>query len=325
MEQAFRGNPFRNSYLRFWSIGRISLFSIETRLGIQALSSDNQDSQATPPRIVVEHLPQMSPVGVLSGKSVQIEPVKTGELLGKVALVTGGSRGIGAAVCRAFAREGADIAVNYRGNERAADEVATNVGHFGRRALKIQCDVSDYDEVARMVEKVTGELGHIDILVNNAGILRDHRLVNMNKEDWDEVLNVNLNGVFYVTKHVAKVMIEQERGGRIINMSSIIGQSGNYGQANYAAAKAGIIGFTKSAAKELARYSITVNAVAPGFTETELIAGLPEEVRHRLVEQVPMKRFANPEEVAELVLYLASKRAAYITGQVMTVSGGAFL
>ncbi len=278
-----------------------------------------------PPQIIVEQMPQMTPVGVLSGKTVQIEPIKTGELLGKVALVTGGSRGIGAAVCRVFAREGADVAVNYLENEKAAGEVAASIENLGRKALKIKCDVSDFDDAGRMVQRVAQELGHVDIVVNNAGILRDHRLVNMSKEDWDEVIRVNLNGVFYVTKHAAKVMIEQEKGGHIINMSSIIGQSGNYGQCNYAAAKAGIVGFTKSVAKELARHSITVNAVAPGFTETELIAGLPDEVRHRLVEQVPMKRFANPEEVAELVLYLASSKAGYITGQVMTVSGGAFL
>ncbi len=288
------------------------------------MPKEEQDP-STPPRIVVEHMPQMSPVGVLSGKTVQIEPVQTRELFGKVALITGGSRGIGAAVCKVFAREGADVAVNYLENEGAAGDVVASIELLGRKALKIQCNVSDYEDASRMVQKVAGELGRIDILVNNAGILRDHRLVNMSKEDWDEVIRVNLNGVFYVTKHVAKVMIEHGKGGHIINMSSIIGQSGNYGQSNYAAAKAGIIGFTKSVAKELARYSITVNAVAPGFTETELIAGLPDEVRHRLVEQVPMKRFANPEEVAELVLYLASSKAGYITGQVMTVSGGAFL
>jgi len=276
-------------------------------------------------RIVVEHLPQMSPVGVLSGKTVEIEAVKTGELLGKVALVTGGSRGIGAAVCKAFAREGADVAVNYLGNEHAAGEVVSYAEERGRTALKIQADVSDYDATDLMVRRVAEKFGHLDILVNNAGILRDHRLVNMSKEDWDEVIRVNLTGVFNVTKHAAKLMIDQDKGGRIINMSSIIGQSGNYGQSNYAAAKAGIVGFTKSVAKELARYRITVNAVAPGFTETELIAGLPDEVRHRLVEQVPMKRFATPAEVAELVLYLASKKAEYITGQVMTVAGGAFL
>lgn len=287
--------------------------------------SQNQQDPHTSPRIVVERLPQMSPVGVLSGKSIEIEPVKTGELRNKVALVTGGSRGIGAAVCKVFAREGADVAVNFRGNEHAADEVVSFVEERGRKAFKIQADVSDYDSAGVMVQKVAEKFGHIDILVNNAGILRDHRLVNMNKEDWDEVIRVNLSGVFYVTKQAAKVMIEQDKGGRIINMSSIIGQSGNYGQSNYAAAKAGIVGFTKSVAKELARYRITVNAVAPGFTETELIAGLPDEVRHRLVEQVPMKRFANPAEVAELVLYLASSKAEYITGQVMTVAGGAFL
>jgi 3-oxoacyl-(acyl-carrier-protein) reductase len=288
------------------------------------LTEDNADP-LSPPRIVVEHLPQMSPVGVLSGKSIEIESVKTGELLGMVALVTGGSRGIGAAVCKAFAREGADVAVNYRWNEHAANEVVSFVEGKGRRAFKIQADVSDYDEAEQMVRSVAEKFGHLDVLVNNAGILRDHRLVNMGREDWDEVIRVNLSGVFNVTKHAAKLMIEQDKGGRIINMSSIIGQSGNYGQSNYAAAKAGVMGFTKSVAKELARYRITVNAVAPGFTETELIAGLPDEVRHRLVEQVPMKRFATPAEVAELVLYLASKKAEYITGQVMTVAGGAFL
>ncbi len=317
-----RGNPFRNKSLPETEM-HLTYPTINKRESKDL--AEDKSNPASPPRIVVEHLPQMSPVGVLSGKSVEIESVKTGELLGMVALVTGGSRGIGAAVCKAFAREGADVVVNYRGNEHAADEVVSHVEGKGRRAFKIQADVSDYDEADRMVRSVAEKFGHLDVLVNNAGILRDHRLVNMGKEDWDEVIRVNLSGVFNVTKHAAKLMIDLDRGGRIINMSSIIGQSGNYGQSNYAAAKAGIVGFTKSVAKELARYRITVNAVAPGFTETELIAGLPDEVRHRLVEQVPMKRFANPAEVAELVLYLASKKAEYITGQVMTVAGGAFL
>jgi 3-oxoacyl-[acyl-carrier protein] reductase len=243
------------------------------------------------------------------------------DLLGKTSLVTGASRGIGAAIAIALSKVGADVAVNYAREELAAEEVANTVSINGRHALKTKFDVTNYDEVRSAIDRIADDFGHIDILVNNAGINRDRTLLKMNAQEWNEVLKVNLDGVFNVTKAVLPHMIKGG-WGRIINLSSIIGLTGNVGQSNYAASKAGIIGFSKSIAKELASKQITVNVIAPGFTTTSMVESLPEEIKTNLIQRIPMKRFADPQEIGDLVAYLASPRSAYITGEVITIGGG---
>ena len=240
-------------------------------------------------------------------------------LTGKVALVTGASRGIGQATAVELAKAGADIIVNYIGSETVAQETVDKIESLGRKALKIKADVSNADEVQAMVEEAHAAFGHIDILVNNAGITRDGLLIRMKDSDWDDVLNINLKGVYLVSKAVAKIMVKQ-RAGRIINMTSVSGVTGNVGQANYAAAKAGVIGFTKTCAKELAARGITVNAVAPGFIETAMTDVLPEKIKEGIAATVPFGRMGQPEEIASVVTFLASDFASYITGQV--VDGG---
>ena len=243
------------------------------------------------------------------------------DLTGKVALVTGASRGIGQAVAVELAKVGADVIVNYIGNEAVAQETVEKVEALGRKALKIKADVGNADEVQAMVDEAHAAFGHIDILVNNAGITRDGLLIRMKDTDWDDVLNINLKGVYLVTKAVAKLMVKQ-RSGRIINMTSVSGVTGNVGQANYAAAKAGVIGFTKTCAKELAARGITVNAVAPGFIETAMTDVLPEKIKEGIAATVPLGRMGQPEEIAGVVTFLASDFARYITGQVLNVDGG---
>ena len=243
------------------------------------------------------------------------------ELSGKVSLVTGASRGIGAGIAISLAKAGSDIIVNYSKEELAAEEVASTIGIFGRNATKARFDVSNFIEVRESIDRVAAELGHIDILVNNAGLSRDRTLLKMSQEEWEEVLRVNLSGVFNVTKAVLPHMIKAG-WGRIINMSSIIGVTGNIGQSNYAASKAGIIGFSKSIAKELASKQITVNVIAPGFTTTKMVDDLSQEIKDNLLSRIPMRRFANPQEIGDFVAYLASPRAGYITGEVITMSGG---
>lgn len=242
-------------------------------------------------------------------------------LTGKVALVTGASRGIGQATAIELAKAGADIVVNFIGNEAVAQETVAAIEALGRKAIKIKADVGNAEDVQAMVDEAVAAFGHIDILVNNSGITRDGLLIRMKDSDWDDVLNINLKGVYLVTKAVAKLMVKQ-RAGRIINMTSVSGVTGNVGQANYAAAKAGVIGFTKTCAKELAARGITVNAVAPGFIETAMTDVLPEKIKEGIAATVPFGRMGQPEEIASVVTFLASDFASYITGQVLNVDGG---
>jgi len=240
---------------------------------------------------------------------------------GKVALVTGGSRGIGRAIAELFAAQGAKVAINYAGNVKAAEETKAAIEAAGGEALLVQANVADADAVEKMVQTVTDAFGTIDILVNNAGITRDGLLMRMKEDDFDAVINTNLKGVFHCTKTVAKLMMKK-RSGHIINMASVVGLIGNAGQTNYAAAKAGVIGFTKSAAKELAARGITVNAIAPGFIETDMTASLPDKVKEATLAGIPMKKLGKPEQVATAALFLATDCSSYITGQVIHVDGG---
>jgi len=243
------------------------------------------------------------------------------KLQGRTALVTGASRGIGRAIALALAAEGADVAINYVANEAAAQDVADSVRKLGRRALLARADVSDFPDTFRMAQDVLREFGHLDILVNNAGITSDKTFVKMDHAAWRRVLAINLDGVFNCTKVFIDSMIR--RGyGRIVNITSVIGQIGNFGQANYAASKAGVAAFTKSLAKELAGKGITVNAVAPGFIETEMVESIPDRVRARLLEQIPLRRFGTPEEVARAVVYIVSPDGDYITGAELSINGG---
>ena len=242
-------------------------------------------------------------------------------LVGKVALVTGGSRGIGRAIALKLAENGADLAINYAGNTAAAEEVKAAIEQMGRKALLIQCSVADTDGVQAMVNQVVKELGRLDILVNNAGITRDGLLMRMKEADWDDVMNTNLKGVYNCSKAVMRTMMKQ-KSGRIVNMASVVGEMGNAGQANYAAAKAGVIGFTKSLAKEVASRGITVNAIAPGFIATDMTSVLSDDQKAEMARTIPLGRAGQPEDVANAVLFLASEGAAYITGQVLNVDGG---
>ncbi|MEW6457933.1 MAG: 3-oxoacyl-[acyl-carrier-protein] reductase [Bacillota bacterium] len=243
------------------------------------------------------------------------------KLDGRTALVTGASRGIGRAVALALAAAGADLIVNYASNIRAAEQVAAEAQRFGSRVLLFQADVSRPQEAADLVQAGLDEFGRLDILVNNAGITRDNLLLRMTDQDWDEVINVNLKGVFNTTRAALRPMI-RARHGRIIIISSVIGLRGNAGQANYAAAKAGLIGFTKSVAREVGSRSITANAVAPGFIQTEMTDKLGPAVRERMLSEIPLGRLGTPEDVAALVTFLAGDAAGYITGQVIAVDGG---
>lgn len=243
------------------------------------------------------------------------------QLEGKVALVTGASRGIGKAIALMLAENGADIAVNFAGSTAAAEAVAAEIEKMGRKAILVQGDVSKADVCAEIVDKVVSELGHIDILVNNAGITRDTLLLRMKEEDWDAVLNTNLKGVFNCTKAAVKYMAKQ-RSGSIVNISSVVALMGNAGQANYAAAKAGILGFTRSVAKEMAARGIRINAVTPGFIKTDMTSVLSEKVVAAMEASIPLARLGEPEDIAKAVLFLVSDNAAYITGQTLHVDGG---
>lgn len=240
---------------------------------------------------------------------------------GKVALVTGASRGIGRAIALRLAGEGAKVAINYAGNTTKAEAVKAEIEQNGGEAILVQADVADSSAVEAMVAKVTEAFGQIDILVNNAGITRDALLMRMKEEDFDAVVNTNLKGVFHCTKTVSKLMMKK-RSGRIINMASVVGIMGNAGQTNYAAAKAGVIGFSKSAAKELAARGITVNVVAPGFIDTDMTAAMTDKAKELTLTGIPMKKMGTPEDVANAVLFLASDCASYITGQTVNVDGG---
>jgi len=242
-------------------------------------------------------------------------------LEGKVALVTGASRGIGREIAFELAREGASVTVNYAGSEAKALELVDEIKALGREAFAIQADVSNSDSVSEMVKETVERFGKLDILVNNAGITKDNLLMRMKESEWDDVININLKGVFLCTKAVTRQMMKQ-RSGRIINISSVVGVSGNAGQANYVAAKSGVIGLTKTAAKELSSRGITVNAIAPGFITTDMTDKLNDEVTAEMLKQIPLARFGEPKDIARAVVFLASDDSNYITGQTLNINGG---
>lgn len=242
-------------------------------------------------------------------------------LSNKVALVTGASRGIGREIALTLAGYGADVIVNYNGSREKAEAVAEEIRSLGRKAMAVQCNVADFDACGEMITKAMEEFGHIDILVNNAGITKDNLVMKMTAEDFNMVLDTNLSASFYTIKHLYRPFLKQ-RSGRIINLSSVSGVLGNAGQANYAASKAGVIGLTKSLARELASRNITVNAVAPGFIDTDMTGAMTDAAKGATLAQIPLKRVGQPKDIAETVAFLASDKAAYITGQVISVDGG---
>ena len=240
----------------------------------------------------------------------------------KVALITGGSRGIGKKIAEKFARNGYNIVINYVSEKTDVNKLESDLSQNGKvEVLCIKCDVTDFNSCQEMVKEAVDKFGKIDVLVNNAGITKDNLLMRMKEEDFDKVINVNLKGTFNMTKNVISYMMKK-RSGRIVNISSVVGVSGNSGQANYAASKAGIIGFTKSVAKELASRNILANAVAPGFIETDMTDVLSESVKESIYSQIPLKKMGKPEEVANAVYFLGSDENTYITGQVLNVDGG---
>jgi 3-oxoacyl-[acyl-carrier protein] reductase len=243
---------------------------------------------------------------------------------GRVAVVTGGTRGIGAAIAALLAEDGAAVVVSGRDADRL-ERVAKEIEGQGRAVLAVAADAAKREDCDRLVDTAKERFGRIDILVNNAGITRDGLLVRMKDEDWDRVMEVNLRGAFLMTRAAAKAMVRQKSGGRVINIASTAGAMGNAGQANYSAAKAGLIGFTKAAARELAHWGILVNAVAPGLIETDMAAAIPAGAREALLAQVPLKRIGTAREVAEMVRFLAGDEAAYVTGQVFHVNGGLYM
>ena len=239
----------------------------------------------------------------------------------KIVLVTGAGRGIGASIAKRFASEGAEVIVNYSGNDEAAQKTVDEITATGGQAQKYKCSVNDSESVKVMIDEIIKEFGRIDILVNNAGITKDGLMLRMTDEDFDRVIDVNLKGTFNCTKYVSKYMLKQ-KSGKIINISSVVGISGNAGQVNYSASKAGIIGITKSAAKELSSRGITVNAVAPGYVDTDMTKVLSDNIRNEILKNIPLQRMGNVEDISNCVAFLASEDASYITGQVISVDGG---
>ncbi len=242
-------------------------------------------------------------------------------LKNKVALVTGASRGIGRQVALSLAAEGATVIVNYNGSKEKADEVVAAITAEGGTAEAYGCNVADFAAAGEMITEVVKKYGSLDILVNNAGITKDGLLLKMTEEDFDKVIDINLKGTFNCIKHVTRQMLKQ-KAGRIINMSSVVGVAGNAGQVNYAASKAGVIGMTKSAAKELGSRGITVNAIAPGYIDTDMTAVLSDDIKNQIIDSVPLKRMGQVTDIANAVVFLASDKASYITGQVLSVDGG---
>ncbi|WFD09068.1 3-oxoacyl-[acyl-carrier-protein] reductase [Tepidibacter hydrothermalis] len=243
------------------------------------------------------------------------------DLKGRVALITGGSRGIGKAIATKLASLGADIAINYTSREESALEVKKEIENMGVRCFTVKCDVSNFEDSQNMVNEVINEYGKLDILVNNAGITKDGLLMKMKEEDFDKVISVNLKGVFNCTKAVTRPMMKQKYG-KIINMASVVGVMGNAGQSNYCASKAGVIGFTKSTARELASRNITINAIAPGFIESDMTNVLKDEVKAAYESSIPMKKMGKTEDVANVAAFLASDISSYVTGQTINVDGG---
>ncbi len=242
-------------------------------------------------------------------------------LTDKIALVTGASRGIGRAVAKKLAEHGAYVYVNYLGSEAAAQETVAEIIQNGGRAETLQCNVADFAACGEMIAAVIKKSGRLDILVNNAGITKDGLLMKMSEEDYDQVMDINLKGTFHTIRHASRYLLKQ-RSGKIINMTSVSGILGNAGQSNYSASKAGVIGLTKSAARELASRGICVNAVAPGYVMTDMTSVLSDQVKAQMLSQIPLGRAASPEEIANVVLFLASEQSAYMTGQVLSVDGG---
>ncbi|MEZ4951802.1 MAG: 3-oxoacyl-[acyl-carrier-protein] reductase [Saprospiraceae bacterium] len=241
-------------------------------------------------------------------------------LEGKVALITGGSRGIGAAICKKFAEHGCDVAFTYLSSEAKANAIADELAKSGIKAKAYKSDASKFDQAEQLIADVLAEFGKIDVLINNAGVTRDTLMLRMSEEQWDEVMEINLKSVFNLTKHALKPMLKN-RGGSIINMSSVVGVFGNAGQANYAASKAGIIGFSKSIAKEVGSRNIRCNAIAPGFIETEMTEVLDDKTKEAFLEGIPMKRLGQADEVADVCVFLGSDMSTYISGQVVSVCG----
>ncbi len=244
------------------------------------------------------------------------------ELKGKVSIITGSGKGIGKAILLKLAENGSDVVINYMSQKsEIIEDIINQCSSFGVRAIAIKANVSNHDEAKDLIKKTVDEFGRIDILVNNAGITRDTLVMRMSEKDFDDVINTNLKGTFNCTKHVINYMIKQ-RSGSIVNISSVVGLTGNAGQSNYSSSKAGIIGFTKSCAKELGSRGITVNAVAPGFIETDMTDVLKEDLKQKMLDAIPLKRFGKPEDVASVVYFLCSSLAKYITGQVINIDGG---
>jgi len=248
----------------------------------------------------------------------------SGRLTGVKAIVTGSSRGIGRSIAIAFAEEGADVIVNCDQSPQEGEEVAKAIKSMGRKSSLCVADVRKYSDCVRLVEQAVKDLGGVDVLVNNAGITKDALIANVKLEDWTDVISVNLTGVLNCTKAVVEILRKQH-SGRIINISSVVGEMGNIGQTSYAASKAGVIGITKTLARELARDGILVNAIAPGFTDTAMVRRIPDEVKEKILKQIPLRRFGDPREIAKTAVFLASSDATYITGQVIGVNGGYYI
>lgn len=245
-------------------------------------------------------------------------------ITGKVALVTGGTRGIGKAIVKKLSDAGAIVAINYTSNNEAAQQLVEEIKAVGKEALAIQCDVTSFEATKNMINGIVKQYGRLDILINNAGITMDNLLLRMKEEEFDRVIDVNLKGAFNCLKHASKIMLKQ-KAGKIVNISSVVGLSGNIGQCNYASSKAGLIGLTKSAAKELASRGINVNAIAPGFIDTDMTKGLSDEIKNTMLKNIPLNKFGNPEDIASMVEFLVSEKSNYITGQVISVDGGMYM